>query len=75
MKGPCVLKPVFLWKNINEPVIKYGQSEKQASLRCKLQSLLRLSITVPCIKRKTSARGGRIYKVGLRIAYLTTSTI
>ena len=35
MKGLSVLKPVFVGKNIKEPVIKYRQSEKQASLRCR----------------------------------------
>ena len=60
-----------------EPAIKHGQSEKKAPLHCNLQSLFTMSITVPYIKRKaskTSASGGKIYKLGLRIAYLTTST-
>ena len=44
----------FVGENIKEPVIKYGQSEKQASLRFKLQSLLTVSITVPYTQRKIS---------------------
>ena len=60
-----------------EPAIKHGQPGKKASLHCNLQSLLTVSIMVPYIERKaskTSASGGKIYKLGLRIAYLTKST-
>ena len=39
LQGPCILKLVFIGENIREPVIKHEQSEKETSLRCKLQSL------------------------------------
>ena len=70
------MKPVFLGKNIMEPAIKHGQSEKRHHYTATCRASL-MSITVPYIKRKaskTSASGGKIYKLGLRIAYLTTST-
>ena len=56
--------------------IKHKHSEKKASLHCNLQSRLTVSKMVPYIKwkaSKTSASGGKIYKLGLCIAYLTAS--
>ena len=81
MKYQCVLKPVFVGKNIMEPAIKHEQSEKKGITTLQLAEppySVKIEIySVPYIKwkaSKTSASGGKIYKLGLCIAYLTTST-
>ena len=71
-------KASFRGKQPKETFDQVWAVRKRASLRWKQQSLPTVSKTVPCFKWETSkilASRGRIYGIGHRIDYLTSSTV